>query len=141
MYRRYTLTTYDAKVVRRVRLWYGRTMNEQVRLISQITTHLQAATEGLRALAKTLQTDDTPPVLTLSDEDPRVSRLYSLAKAKIVRADGEWVSWRDLRPAYRDRDQYAERLWSSLAADPEVQTRTSYVKGGLRREARYDPII
>ena len=117
-------------------------MNEQVQLISQITIHLQAATECLQALAKTLQTEVTPSTVTLSDEDPRVGQLYSLAKAKIVRADGEWVRWHDLRPAHRDRDQYGDRVMSAVFDDPEVEIRTRVGRNGiLVHEVRYEPLL
>lgn len=115
-------------------------MNEaqQTELIASLKAVRTGITLLLNHLQDGLQTVTAPPV---DEDDPKLHRLTYLAKKKVARANGEWVSWNDLRPAYRDRDRYAESVWRVLSADCEVETRTSLVHNGVRREVRYEPLI
>lgn len=81
------------------------------------------------------------PVVNLPDGDPKLTRFVTYAKKKIMRADGDWVRWTNLRPAHRDRDRYTEPLWNALTQDPDLETRTSLAPAGVSREVRYNPLI
>lgn len=63
--------------------------------------------------------------------EEKVQRLVKSAKQKMRKAD-DWVLWRDLRPAYRDRADWAEPFWEALERDPEVRTKEE----GTHRKAR-----
>lgn len=72
--------------------------------------------------------------------DEKLDRLVRNAKKALnsdtADEDG-WVGWRQLRPAYRDREAWSEPIWDSLVRDPEVETREQDVNGSVRREARW----
>lgn len=64
--------------------------------------------------------------------DEKLDRLVRNAKNILSNTEG-WVKWGKLRPAYRDRDAWAEPVWETLTKDPEVETREQ----GRTREARW----
>lgn len=71
----------------------------------------------------------------------KIHRVYVSARQRLMAADGEWVPWQTLRPAYRDRDILTEPLWARLDEDPEIEAE-SFLHGSLiRRRARYVPIV
>lgn len=66
----------------------------------------------------------------------KLSRLIHNAKKALLRAHGEWVWYKDFRPAYRDRDQWEEALWEALESDEDVETHTEERGARTRRKAR-----
>lgn len=67
----------------------------------------------------------------------RLDRLFENCREKLRRGSGEWVSWSVLRPAYRDRQIWGERVWALLVADPLVETAEEQCGLQLRRKARW----
>lgn len=63
--------------------------------------------------------------------EEKLQRLVKTAKQKMRKAD-DWVLWRDLRPAYRDRADWSEPFWEALEKDPKVET----MEEGTHRKAR-----
>lgn len=119
---------------------YTEGMNEQQ--LTQLIRRIKTVRESLALLLGDLQDlayEDLTVAVT--DDDPKLQRFTVYAKRKVVRAEGDWVSWTDLRPAYRDRDLYSELLWETLTEDPELETRTTPFGPSVRREVRYDPLI
>ena len=117
-------------------------MNEQH--LAQLIRNIKTIRQSLAYLLNDLQ-DLTleDPAVNLPDDDPKLKRFTVFAKKKLMRADGDWVLWTDLRPAYRDRAEYNEPLWNALTGDPDLETRTTLPPrgSGVRREARYNPLI
>lgn len=109
---------------------------------TQIIAHLKTIRKSIDALLNDLQPDE--PLsggASLPSNDPKLNRLTELALRKIIRANGEWVNWTELRPAHRDRDSYSELVWIALAANPNIETRTSPNGIGFSGSARYEPLI
>lgn len=70
----------------------------------------------------------------------KVKRLIANAKKHLAAAPAEeWVNWRDLRPAHRDRVEWGDRVWEALENDPTVETQEVESRGKMRREARFIP--
>lgn len=69
--------------------------------------------------------------------EEKLTRLVKGAKEKLRKTD-EWVNWKDLRPAHRDRAAWGEVMWTRLCGDPNVETRESdSTQGRTKREARW----
>lgn len=51
----------------------------------------------------------------------RLEDLLDNVRDKVSNREG-WVSWRDLRPAHRDREVYEERLWVRMTEEDELET-------------------
>ena len=65
--------------------------------------------------------------------DEKLRRLLKSAMGKLQKADGEFVYWNDLRPAFRDRAEWGEPLWSALSDHENVEV----VVEGKSRKARW----
>ena len=52
----------------------------------------------------------------------KLKRLLKNARARLLSVGGEWVRWQDMRPAYRDREEWEMVLWEALEADEDVET-------------------
>jgi hypothetical protein len=65
--------------------------------------------------------------------DEKLRRLLKSAMGKLQKADGEFVYWNDLRPAFRDRAEWGEHLWSALSDHENVEV----VVEGKSRKARW----
>jgi hypothetical protein len=50
----------------------------------------------------------------------KVRRLASNAKVKVLKAAGEWLTSREIRPAYRDRE-HVEDMWDLMRGDPDLE--------------------
>lgn len=79
----------------------------------------------------------------LSDErviqevsEERSQKLVKNARGNLLRADGEWVTWHNLRPAHRDREAYEESVWEALVAMEDVECDETPFGDGVRRKAR-----
>ena len=96
--------------------------------------NVQRACEKLLATTsfteKTAKAKVDQRVLEVVGEE-KVQHLVKTAKKKMRGAD-DWVVWKDLRPAYRDRADWAEPLWEALEKDPGVETEDD----GTKRRAR-----
>lgn len=68
--------------------------------------------------------------------DEKMERLLKNAKKALFNTD-EWINWNKLRPAYRDREMWAEPLWDALTRDPEVETHEHEATEGAKRKARW----
>lgn len=68
--------------------------------------------------------------------DARLAKLTKNARAGLLRAKGEWVRWHNLRPAYRDREKYAESVWEALVGMKDVETDETEAGEGVQRKAR-----
>lgn len=66
----------------------------------------------------------------------KMRRLMKNARAKLVQADGDWVLWHDLRPAYRDREMWGEALWEAITNDDEIETDEQVTGRQTERKAR-----
>lgn len=71
----------------------------------------------------------------------RLLKMYDNAYETIRLEGGEWVPWQKLRPPFRDRETYNERLWSLFVEDPDVETRAVQHGGRVRRAVRFAPLI
>lgn len=69
--------------------------------------------------------------------EEKLDALVVHAKEKLSRADGEWLSWRDIRPAHRDRGEWSEPLWEALGSDKNVETNEETRGSLLVRKARW----
>lgn len=69
-------------------------------------------------------------------EEEKLRHLVANARKKLVKADGEWVFWDALRPAYRDRAEWGEPLWEALCGEEDLETNEEEVKGRPVRKAR-----
>ncbi len=69
----------------------------------------------------------------------KITRLVKNARKHLAAAPaGEWVHWKELRPAHRDRAEWGDRVWEALEADPTVETQETEIKSDqVRREARF----
>lgn len=75
--------------------------------------------------------------LVLDDEKPdKTTHLFWLARDNIFAANGEWVSWGTIRPAYRDRERYEGRVWKMLTDDPTLVTEETNFGSRVRRRVR-----
>lgn len=68
--------------------------------------------------------------------DEKLDRLVSNALKGLKKRDG-WVPWRDIRPAYRDRDQWDEPVWEHLSKTEGVEVVEESHGDGVRRKARW----
>lgn len=68
--------------------------------------------------------------------DDKMNRLVKGARAKIVRADGEWVHWKELRPPHRDRADWSEPLWDALVHDVDYEVDEHETGRQTERKAR-----
>jgi len=68
--------------------------------------------------------------------DARLAKLANNARAGLLRANGEWVTWQKLRPAYRDREKYEESVWEALVNMDDVEHEEKPVGDGVQRKAR-----
>ncbi len=66
----------------------------------------------------------------------KLSKLLKNAKDKLEKAHGEWVWWRDIRPAYRDRAEWGEPLWETLEHEQGIETEEITAGGPVKRRAR-----
>lgn len=66
----------------------------------------------------------------------KLGRLAKNARAALVRAEGEWVTWQHLRPAHRDREAYEEPVWDALAAMEDVEHEEEQRGQRVHRKAR-----
>lgn len=118
---------------------YGRYtggMNEQQ--LAQLIRNVKAAQESLTYLLNDLQDlAHGEPVVTVTDDNPKLKRFVTYAKKKLMCADGDWIYWTDLRPAHRDRAEYGEPLWEALTEDPDLEAH----RAGAHRKIRYNPLI
>ena len=74
-------------------------------------------------------------------EPRRAREIYLNARKTVLKADGEWVRWHDLRPQHRDRDLYTDAMWDLLRKDPGIEVQEKKYGGLTRRSARYRPLI
>lgn len=74
-------------------------------------------------------------VRTAMDTD-KLNKLMANARKRLVRSDGDWVLWRDLRPAYRDRADWGEPLWEALSQLDDVETHEEQTTRQVVRKAR-----
>jgi hypothetical protein len=68
--------------------------------------------------------------------EERVHKLVKNARGNLLRANGEWVTWQNLRPAHRDREAYEESVWEALLGMEDVETEETPFGSGVRRKAR-----
>jgi len=68
--------------------------------------------------------------------DERAAKLVKNAHGKLLRENGEWVNWQDLRPAHRDRDAYEEMVWDALVEMEDVECEEKQHGQRIRRQAR-----
>lgn len=66
----------------------------------------------------------------------KLARMVKNARAALIRQKGEWVTWHNLRPAYRDRDEYEESVWEALIAIEEVEHEEEQRGSQVRRKVR-----
>lgn len=70
-----------------------------------------------------------------------LERLYGTAYEIARRGDGEWVPWQNIRPAFRDRETYSDRLWQLFVEDPDMETRAIQHGARVRRAVRFAPLV
>lgn len=66
----------------------------------------------------------------------KLARLVKNARGALLRAKGEWVRWHDLRPAYRDRDEYEESVWEALVVMEDIEHDEEERGSQVRRKMR-----
>jgi hypothetical protein len=66
----------------------------------------------------------------------KLAKLVKNARGALLRADGEWVTWQNLRPAHRDRAEFEEPVWEALALMEDVECDETPFGAGVRRKAR-----
>ena len=71
----------------------------------------------------------------------RLDKMYDSANDIARRGNGEWVPWQNLRPAFRDRETYSERLWQLFVEDPDMETQVIQHGARVRRAVRFVPLI
>ncbi len=69
--------------------------------------------------------------------DERLAELVKNARAALVRAEGEWVVWHNLRPRSSARDEYGEPVWDTLCEMEDVECEETPQGQGVRRKARF----
>lgn len=69
----------------------------------------------------------------------KLKTLIKHARDRLVRADGEWMWWNDLRPAHRDRAEWSDPLWEALEHEEDIEVEEMTHKNQLRRRARHLP--
>lgn len=71
----------------------------------------------------------------------RLNKMYDSAYDIVRRGDGEWVPWQNIRPAFRDRETYSDRLWQLFVEDPDMETRAIQHGARVRRAVRFAPLV
>lgn len=66
----------------------------------------------------------------------KMARLVKNARGALLRQKGDWVTWHNLRPAYRDREEYEEAVWEALIAMEDVEYEEVEHGARVRRSAR-----
>lgn len=66
----------------------------------------------------------------------KLKQLIKNARARMMRSQGEWVRWQDLRPEHRDRAEWGEAVWEALEQDEDVETDEREHGSQVRRKAR-----
>lgn len=66
----------------------------------------------------------------------KLARLVKKARGILLRAKGEWVAWHNLRPDYRDREEYGEPLWDALVEMEEIEHEEIEHGARVRRKMR-----
>ena len=69
--------------------------------------------------------------------DDKFDRLVANAVRKLKKDAGEWVSWRTIRPAYRDRAEWDDAIWDHLSRDKSIEVHEEAFGGGVRRKAKW----
>ena len=65
----------------------------------------------------------------------KLARLVKNTRGALLRQKGEWVTWHNLRPAYRDREEYEEPVWDALIAMEDVEHEEEQRGAQVRRKA------
>lgn len=68
--------------------------------------------------------------------ESRLDDLYDTLLFHVRNADGKWVWWQQLRPAFRVRETYEGPLWDLVQEDPEIETEETPWGGRTRRRVR-----
>jgi hypothetical protein len=68
--------------------------------------------------------------------EEKKARLVKNARGALVRAAGEWVTWHQIRPPYRDREEFEEPVWEALAAMDDVEVQEVEHGSRVRKSAR-----
>lgn len=66
----------------------------------------------------------------------KLARLVKNARGALLRQKGEWVTWHNLRPAYRDRDEYEESVWEALIEMDDIEFDEEQRGSQVRRKMR-----
>jgi|GEM_PF-2117623 len=51
----------------------------------------------------------------------KLARLVKNARGVLLRHKGEWVTWHNIRPPHRDRDEYEEPVWEAVIAMEDAE--------------------
>jgi hypothetical protein len=66
----------------------------------------------------------------------RLAKLVKNARGALLRANGEWITWQNLRPRHNDRAEYEEPVWEALVAMEDVECEEIEHGSRVRRKAR-----
>lgn len=66
----------------------------------------------------------------------KFDQLVARTKTILSEAKGEWVTWQNLRPAYRDRAEWEEAVWEAISADESIESERKEHGSLVRRKAR-----
>lgn len=69
-------------------------------------------------------------------DERRLKFLTEIATEKVVYSETEWTRWQDLRPAYRDREDYEFAVWVNLVGHPDFETEEMEFGQQVRRQVR-----
>lgn len=72
-----------------------------------------------------------------SEELPKLERLVGNALKYLEERAGEWVTWRTIRPPYRDRPLYDEAVWDRITKSPVVVAEEIPYGETFRRKAKF----
>jgi len=69
--------------------------------------------------------------------EEKLAKLVKRARKLLIEANGEWVTWHNLRPTVlRDRDEYGEPVWEAIAEMEDVECKKVEHGERVRRTAR-----
>ena len=94
----------------------------------------RAVAEALFLKKKAARRSDERASAEVSDE--KLAKLAKNARAALLRANGEWVTWHSLRPAHRDRAEFEESVWDALCQMDDVEVDEVQHGQRVRRKAK-----